>query len=139
MGRINWSRVLLGGLLAGIVIDVVETVVNSVILKRQWQAAMEALGKSPQPGSMWIFIAVGFLLGLLAVWLYAAIRPRFGPGPKTALYAGLYVWALAYLITVLSSIPMGVLPNTLLLATTAVGLIEAPLGTILGAWVYKET
>ncbi|HSE60477.1 MAG TPA: hypothetical protein VLA99_17380 [Nitrospiraceae bacterium] len=31
---------------------------------------------------------------LSALWLYAAIRPRFGAGPKTALYAGLGVWVL---------------------------------------------
>ena len=138
MGKINWRRVLLGGLLAGVVINVVESVVYGVILKRQWQAAMEALGKSPKPGGMWILVAVGFFMGVVAIWLYAAIRPRFGPGPKTALYAGLCVWALAYLTTVLGSTPMGVFPNTLMFMLAAVGLIEAPLATIVGAWAYRE-
>ena len=40
-----------------------------------------------------------FLIGLFAGWLYAAIRPRYGAGPKTALCAGLFVWFLGYLLT----------------------------------------
>ena len=29
-----------------------------------------------------VFVILGFVLGLVLVWLYAAIRPRFGPGPE---------------------------------------------------------
>src|SRR5437667_4515115 len=43
-----------------------------------------------------VFVIGGFVLGVLLVWLYAAIRPRFGPGPKTSLIAGLVLWFLAY-------------------------------------------
>jgi hypothetical protein len=42
-------------------------------------------------------IGITFVLGILAVWTYAAIRPRFNAGPKTALCAGLAVWAMSYL------------------------------------------
>ena len=34
-------------------------------------------------------VIVDFILGILTVWVYAAIRPRFGPGPRTALTAAL--------------------------------------------------
>jgi hypothetical protein len=30
-----------------------------------------------------MFIAWGFLVGIVAIWLYAGIRPRYGAGPKT--------------------------------------------------------
>src|SRR5207249_3963498 len=43
-----------------------------------------------------MFLAWGFLVGIFAVWLYAAIRPRYGAGPKTALCAGAAVWGLGY-------------------------------------------
>ena len=36
-------------------------------------------------------------MGLLLVWLYAAIRPRFGPGPRTATYAALVVWVCGFI------------------------------------------
>src|SRR5207249_8900333 len=43
------------------------------------------------------FILFGFVLGVGCVWLYAAIRPRFGPGVGTAACAGAVVWFFAYL------------------------------------------
>jgi hypothetical protein len=138
MGKINWRGVILGGLLAGVVINVVEFVLHGVLLEEAWQAAMAALGKSSEGSGMWIFVAIGFLTGILAVGLYASIRPRFGPGPKTGACAGLWVWALAYLMPTLGNIPLDVYPNSLMFSATVVGLIEVPVATVVGAWPYKE-
>ena len=44
-----------------------------------------------------VFVVMCFGLGILTVWLYAAIRPRLGSGPGTAVCAGLVVWGLAFL------------------------------------------
>ena len=38
------------------------------------------------------WIVIDFLFGILIVWTYAAMRPRFGPGPKTALIAGITLY-----------------------------------------------
>ena len=89
MGTMNGARVILGGLLAGVVINVFESILNGVVLAKDWEAAMAALGKPPMAGDqIAVFIVWGFLVGIFAVWLYAAIRPRYGAGPKTALCAG---------------------------------------------------
>jgi hypothetical protein len=48
MGKINLGRVILGGIVAGIVIDIFEGVLNGVVLEKQWADAMTALGKSGQ-------------------------------------------------------------------------------------------
>jgi len=45
MGKINWVRVLLGGLVAGLVINIFEYVTNGVVLAANWNAAMKALGR----------------------------------------------------------------------------------------------
>jgi hypothetical protein len=42
MSSINWGRVILGGLLAGMVINVFEFFLNGVALAKDWQAAMVA-------------------------------------------------------------------------------------------------
>ena len=47
MGRINWGRVFLGGLLAGVVINVGEFLFHAVLFKDQMAEAMRALGKDP--------------------------------------------------------------------------------------------
>src|ERR1700674_2788856 len=95
MGRINWTRVVLGGLLAGLVLNVVDWLVYGMWLGKDYAAAMQALGK---PGAMnnligW-FVFLDFVYGITLVWIYAAIRPRFGASAKTAIIAGFVVWFL---------------------------------------------
>ena len=64
MGKINWARVLLGGLLAGTIINVFEFVTNGVFLAPEWKAMMEALGRTtpPSAGGAVIFLIWGLSL-----------------------------------------------------------------------------
>ena len=81
MGRINLGRVVIGGLLAGLLINIGEFILNGVLLAEDMSAAMAALNKPPIDNSMIVwFVLLAFGVGFMAVWLYAAIRPRFGPG-----------------------------------------------------------
>jgi hypothetical protein len=85
-------------------------------------------------------IAATFVLGVTAVWLYAAIRPRYGPGPRAAIYAGIAVWLLAHLWSgvYLGAGFTGLITPRLAWIPVPWGLIEAPLGTLVGAWLYRE-
>jgi hypothetical protein len=138
MGKINWVRVLLGGLLAGLVVNMFEFVTNGVVLASQWEAAMKALGHQMPAGSTAVFIVWGFLIGIGAIWLYAASRPRFGPGPKTAAITGFCYWIFAYALPNFGSGAMGLFPTRLLAIGTIVGLVEIIAGSLCGAWLYKE-
>lgn len=140
MEKTNWLRVIAGGLLAGVVVNVFEYVLNGVILKDRWAEAMKLLGRT-QPytaGEMAAFVIWGFLVGIFAIWLYVAIRPRYGPGPKTAVTAGVAVWLLGYLLNSIPVIAMHLFPRRLMAYGLAVGLVEVVAGTVLGAWLYKE-
>src|SRR6478672_3912498 len=99
MKSVNWGRVILGGILAGVVMNVSEFVLNEVVLKKANEDAMKALGKTmPESGgTIGVWIVLGFVIGIAAVWLYAAIRPRYGAGPGTAVKAGIAVWVLGSL------------------------------------------
>ncbi len=139
MGNINLTRVLLGGLLAGVVFNVGEGILNELILKADWEAAMQAL-QLPMVGGVIqgvLFTGVGFVLGIVAVFIYASIRPRFGAGVKTAVIAGLTVWGLIYIGFGFPFLA-GVFPTKLFWISTVWGLVEVPLATVAGAWVYKE-
>jgi len=139
MGKINMGRVIVGGLLAGLVINLGEFVLNGYILEKDWEAAMRSLGKEPiGMQAVAVFLALGFLLGITAVWIYAAARPRLGAGPKTAICIGLIVWVLTSLFTTLGQLPTGIFPNRLLIIPLVWGLVELPLGTVAGAWLYRE-
>ncbi len=139
MAGINLGRVILGGLLAGVVLNVGETVLNMLILGKDWEDAMRAINKpAVGGGAIGILMALGFVLGIVAVWLYAAIRPRFGVGPRTAICAGLTVWMLTYAWPSLSGMPMNIFPHRLLVISMLWGLFEVPIATVAGAWLYKE-
>ncbi len=100
MHGINLARVVLGGLLAGLVIDVGEFLFNGWLFAADMEAAMRQLNLPPPGGgAIATFLIMGFALGIATVWLYAAIRPRLGPGVSTALCAGATVWFLAYVYT----------------------------------------
>lgn len=140
MAHTNRSRVLLGGLLAGVVINISEFVTNGVVLRADWAQALQALGKAPAPSgsAIAIYNVWGFLVGIAAVWIYAAIRPRYGAGAGTAVRAGIATWGLAVLLANLANYPSGLYPTRLLVITAIVALFEIPIATILGAWLYKE-
>ena len=140
MGKINLGRVILGGFVAGIVADILGFLVDGVLLAPSWAAGMTALGYGNFSSNMWIwFNLLGLVSGVVLIWIYAAIRPRFGAGVKTAVCAGVVVWVLGSLIPNLSFMWIAHLFSRHLCAyTTAGALIEIVVGAIAGAAVYKE-
>jgi len=140
MGRINMGRVILGGLVAGIVINAFEGVLNGVVLENQWIAFMSSIGKPPAfsvTQIVWINV-IGFLYGILTVRLYAAIRPRFGPGPRTALRAGIVMWLIGHLLPNMIYVVVGLAPQNLTIIGLAVEIVELLLAALAGAALYKE-
>ena len=139
MGKINYGRVVLGGLLAGVIITAGEYLLNEVVLAEDMAAVMTNLGLSV-PGGQQIagFIIMTFVLGIALVWIYAAIRPRFGAGVKTAIIAGVVGWLIGSCLPTAAFTIMGVYPAHLAALGCLWGLAEYLIGTVAGAWVYKE-
>jgi hypothetical protein len=125
MAKINTGRVVLGGIVAGVIINIVEGVMNGVILQSQWSEAAKAIGRPAAVSikQMVAFNVWGFAAGIVAVWLYAAMRPRFGAGARTAMTAGAAVWLLAYAMADAMMAFLHVFPLSLLVIATAVGLL----------------
>jgi hypothetical protein len=139
MGGINLGRVVIGGLLAGLVIDVSEYLLNDVVLGEQMNAAMQRLNLPPiGGGAIVVLVVLGFALGIAAVWLYAAIRPRFGAGMRTALCAGSAVWFFAYLYPSIGMGVLGFFSAGVITLAVMWGLVELLVATTAGAWLYQE-
>lgn len=142
----NWGRIIAGGLLAGLVMNISEFVLHAVVLRADGEAIVRDLNQrgfhlpaDGDPKALLLLVGITFVLGILAVWTYAAIRPRFGAGPGTAICAGLAVWAMSYLyaaVYVYAGFPIFPAKVTLLPAVWT--LVETPLATVAGAWLYKE-
>ncbi len=139
MSGINTARVIVGGIVAGLVINIGEFALNMYVVKADMEAAIARLNLPPvDQSAIGIFVTMGFVLGIAAVWLYAAIRPRYGAGPGTALCAGAAVWFFAYLFPGISYSAMGMFPTSLTVTGLAWGLGEVLLGTVAGAALYRE-
>ena len=139
MGKINAGRVVLGGLVAGLVLNVVDYVVNGVWLMNDWNAALTALGKPAMNSSgIAVFVTLDFLIGIVLVWLYAAIRPRFGAGPRTAAIAGFVMWLLLSVFMGVVQLPDGLFPVKLILAPALVALVSYQIAAMVGGRLYAE-
>jgi hypothetical protein len=137
--KINMGRVLLGGLVAGLILNIGEWVLNGIVLAKDMKDFF-AKCNLPEPGPNFLVIAVGitFVLGIVMVLGYAAIRTRFGPGPKTAIIAALFAWFGVYLYQNLIGFGLGIVPLRLMLIALAWGLVEYILASLAGAALYKE-
>ena len=141
MGKINVGRLILGGIVAGVVADLLDYLVNGIWLAPMWNNQLATWGRPPVSGSQvaW-FWAFGIVIGLVAIWIYAGIRARFGPGVKTAIYAGVAVWILSALVPNFSIMWVPhFFSGHLTGYTTIGGLFESVIGTIAGAALYKES
>jgi hypothetical protein len=140
VGKINLGRVVGGGVLAGVVLNIADFLVYGVWLSADIAAGMQALGKDPAKvqSAVPLFVVLDFFYGIGLLWVYAAIRPRFGAGPKTAVIAGLAIWFFVGLLHALAESPMGLMPQRVMTIGTIVALIQLPVAGVVGAYVYKE-
>src|SRR5713226_528967 len=57
MGKINWNRVILGGLVAGVIINIFEFALHGFVLAKDMDAAVRALGREVGGGELLMFLA----------------------------------------------------------------------------------
>lgn len=138
MGRVNMKRVVLGGIVVALVVNVFEGVFG-FLMKDEWEAALRNLGVQLKTGpAMFLPILWSIGVGVLAVWLYAAIRPRYGPGPKTAIRAALAVWAFSTVGFAIAMGSLGIFPTKLVAWMTVWSLFEVVVAMLVGASIYRE-
>lgn len=140
----NTSRVIAGGLVAGVVLNIIDYVVYTKILVNRMTDAMEHY----KPGSaavmmsgnaITVYVITDFVVGLLLVWTYAAVRPRLGPGPMTAATVAFLFWIYAAFLNAGMSLMTGMLGPRLFWMTELVGLITLIIGAVAGSSLYQES
>jgi len=146
MNRINKVRVVVGGVVSGLIIFGILGFTHGRILHNDWMAwantigaAIHGLVPGPDPStSMKLWLVESILAGTMGVLIYAGIRPRFGAGPATALKAGVILWLTCYLTAFFSGLAMGVEPHRIMHVGVIAEFVAALLGTFVGAAIYKE-
>jgi hypothetical protein len=139
MGKIDKSRVLLGGFAAGLVIVIGEYILNGIILVNEFSAQREKYGLGdPTAAELTVGAIITVLYGVILIWIYAVIRPRFGPGPRTALIAAATFWAIAYVLFLGSLWANSIVSVKFAVVSILWGMVEAPIAALIGAGLYRE-
>ncbi len=140
MAGINLRRLVAGGSAAGLFVWMLEGAASLLYLDGM-TAALKAhdLAVSMSPTKIFLTIALSLLTGMTLVFLYAAMRPRFGRGPRTAVIAGVVMWVGAYLFSLAGYAMIGLYPASMLVTWGFIGLAEMIIAALIGAWVYRET
>lgn len=140
MAQINTGKVIAGGVAAAVVLNVVDYLVNGMWLATRWAAQTAKLNPNLNmmaTNSIIGYVVMDVILAMMIVWLYAAMRPRFGPGSRTAMLAALYVWAIAAVFNSMFVVS-GMYSLKLICASlggTLVGMLAAG---YVGGMMYKE-
>jgi len=139
---INTSKVIVGGLVGGVVANVIDFALNTYVLAGPQKAALDALNPALSANAMQtskipIFLVLDFILIIANVWIYAAIRPRFGPGARTAAYAGIASWVVGSVVAGYFA-GIGMFSWGLYAMSAICALINSVVSTIVGAKFYTE-
>ena len=152
MVKINWGRVVLGGVVWVVVFNVLWFAAWILFLRSEWLSAVAALGRTfPHTlGGLVLWLVLTFGGGIFVTWFYAAISRAFegtpperrilvgyGPGPRTAAGVGFLFWLITGLGPMLWWAQILSLPAGLVASTVVVGLVVDVVATVAGAWPYK--
>lgn len=136
----NWKRILIGGIVAGAVMNVLDMLVGLLVLGERYKALQDAgiYLKEPRLPFVPLWVLGIFAMGFVASWFYAVARPRLGQGPKTALLVGLALGLMSHVAYNVSAVSWGqqgrFLPTVWMLS----GIVELVVGTLVAGWLYKE-
>ena len=141
MYKINWVRVLLGGLVAAVILFLTDGFFHERVVSADWKALYAGLGSvEPQENAVSLVYFALFELGrgFLSIYLYALMRSCCGPGPKTAALAGLVAWIAFSVTGPAQFIPLGFYSHALWIKVGAFQLVTSIIAAIAGAALYKE-
>ena len=139
MGRINVARLIIGGLAAGAVANALDYVINKYLMVDEGTEMMQRLNLRADimESSKYTWIAVDFIYGMVLVFAYVAMRPRFGPGPKTAVIAGMSFW-IAFTAVFAGLTAMGIYTQQAFMKNAALAIVSTLAPILVGASLYKE-
>jgi len=142
MSTINWTRLIIAGLVATILCFFSDGFLHEQLTKTDWEAVYRGL-HAPLPTEEHGIALAYFLLfeigrGFVAMILYVLMRPIFRPGPKTAILAAVVAWFAFSFTGPAQFIPLGFYSHALWMKVGAWQLMTSMISTIAGAAIYKE-
>ncbi len=142
MTDINWSRLVIGGLIASILLFLSDGFLHENVFKQYWEYLYYGLGTVPPQSSHASSLVYFFIFelgrGFGAIFIYVLMRPFHGPGPKTAIFAAIAAW-LAFSVTAPAEfIPLGFYGRRMWILIAGAQLVTSVITNMLAAAIYKD-
>jgi hypothetical protein len=141
---INTSKVIVGGLAAGVVMNILDFISNGVIFADRMVAEMNnfkpGLGDAMHTMDTTTIagmVILDFIIGLLLAYTYAAMRPRFGAGAKTSIITALVYWIFGSIVSV-NFLMLGMMSRGLWLGFGLVYLVCLIIASLVAGALYSE-
>ena len=139
---INTRKVVLGGVAAAVVMIVIN-ILSQLMLMDRMRREVNAFAPgatermSMGPGMIATRVIMTLVLGTMLVWFYAAIRPRFGPGARTAAYVAIFMWIFGSLLYA-DYLFIGMMSAATWSLFAIIQLVNLWIATWVGARIYTE-
>jgi hypothetical protein len=141
---INTSKVIVGGLAAGVVMNICDFILNGVVFGDQMKADLNAF----HPGAgdamavmdtktMVGYIVLDLIVGMLLAYTYAAMRPRFGAGAKTSIITAIVFWIFGSIVST-NFLVMGIMSKGLWLSFGLAYLVCLIIASLVAGALYSE-
>jgi hypothetical protein len=140
MNRIRFSRLILSGLVTFLVFIFVEFLLEFAFfgslfgLRRHLQEL--DLASTWRLSNYALNILIALVNSIMLIWMYAALRPMFGVGPKTALIATAFVYTFIFSMMI-NFANLRFYPLRPALIELAYQFIELPVAILAGAYCYE--
>jgi hypothetical protein len=123
--------------MAGMILNLIDGPNSAVISAKVINEFMLSHNVTPNPLVGPYFAFIHLLYGIMMVWLYAILIPKYGIGKKTAFISLIYVFIVKSLLQY-GFVVMGLLSNEIFIRLEISALIGYIFGGIVGAWYYSR-
>jgi len=133
----NWTRVVLGGVVAGVVVWLADFVMHGILLADTYTRYPEVF--TQEQANPLSFLAISAAIGLLVAVFFAKSRASWGEGWKGGATFGFYLGLAAYFMNFYYPLVIDGFPYYLAWCWGGVGVIDSVVGgAVLGALIPKE-
>lgn len=139
MGKINFTKVILGGIAAGIAMFIVDGLIHMSVFKGMMDAmTTSGMFKAADASTLVPQFVLAVIIGTLGTYTYALARPRLGASYASAVQVAILVGLLIGAHTGGGHMIWMAKDNGMSTLAFVSGFLAPAVGTFVGAWVYTD-
>lgn len=142
MKNLNIVRLLLAGLVSGIIIYGFLAIANTLVLGHDWQlwtaVATRVFVLPDATSSLILWGGQALIAGWVGTFVFAASKDWIGVRLRAAYVSGLIVWATGWLGLSLDNLAIGVVPPKMVFYNLLAALLGCLAGQMAASFIYKD-